>query len=1085
MDYGSLYDKKYYETSCGELPYYNEAWLPFFEKIADKIVEDIHPKTVLDVGCAMGYLVAALRDRGVEAFGIDVSEYAISKVRKDIKPYCKVASAIDELPKELPQRYDLIVTIEVAEHLYEEDCEKFISNICGYADDIIFSSSPEDTREDTHFNVQQPEYWAKRFAKHNFYKVLSYNASYISNQAIRFIRRDIKNERIVEDYERNLRILKSDYKELLNKYDQVIKDYNYEKELLSTQTKQSKKHIEDLLQTLDQIKKEKQIKDQEDKKLSSLLQISQQKVYFLENELEDKQNKINSLENELKNKQSEIYTLENEIKGKQGEIYALIEQVNERDTRLNGIYGSRCYRLILKYYRFRNFVIPRGSKRFILAKVIFRAPRYIAQGYITKTLRYIKKNGFNGLKRKIKEVVIPESRISTMTKLPTEPIAESIGLHPIILPKKVPLHSENVDIIICVHNAYKDVKRCVESVFEYTSEPYHIIFVDDGSDEETRDYLLSIQKNCSNVSLIRNENGNGYTIAANMGLRISSADYCVLLNSDTIVTEGWIDKMIACAKSDDRIGIVGPLSNTASWQSVPNLFGPDGDWCHNEIPKGYTVEDVGKLIEKYTAQSYIKLPLLNGFCMMISRNVINAIGYLDEENFGKGFGEEDDFNLRASKAGFLLAVADDTYIFHAQSKSYSDEKRLELCEKSNQKVRKKHGDEMLDNCIYTLKNNYILEGIRARVSSMFEREDLIQDAKEQWEGKRILFILPIADAGGGGNVVIQEAITMIEMGLDVWLYNIRSLKQFFETSYPNLKIPILYGDTISDFKKVAEDFDVICSTLYSSVKYCHFENCERKPIIVYFIQDFEPFFFSEGSKEYKEAFASYTAIEDMIRVTKTTWNQCQVKKMTGADSILLGPSVNIDLFRPRKMFGNSDKAVITAMIRPESPRRAAMLTMEVLYEIKRKYGNAVEIITFGSDPQTSYIDKEFFDKLPYDFTYHHVGKLNTYQVAGLLSLSDIFVDLSSFQAMGLTAMEAMACGCSVIVPSNGGAIDFAENRKNSLVIDTHDKVQCINALSELIENIDFRNRLAIQSIRDMSKYYPEKATYNFLKAIFK
>ena len=210
MDYGQLYNENYYKTSCGIISYLDsDKWTPFYEGIADKIVEDIHPSTVLDVGCAVGYLVAALRDRGIEAYGIDVSEYAISHAREDIKHYCRVCSALESLPSDLPQRYDLVVTIEVAEHLYEEDGKTFVKNICIYSDNILFSSTPDDITEKTHFNVQQPEYWAKRFAENGFFKELTYDASYVSQQAIKFEKTKIGITHIVENYERSLRIAES------------------------------------------------------------------------------------------------------------------------------------------------------------------------------------------------------------------------------------------------------------------------------------------------------------------------------------------------------------------------------------------------------------------------------------------------------------------------------------------------------------------------------------------------------------------------------------------------------------------------------------------------------------------------------------------------------------------------------------------------------------------------------------------------------------------------------------------------------------------------------------------------------------
>ena len=96
---GALYDRHYFETALGPVPYDRTQvkWMDFFATIADRIVAEIKPRRVLDLGCAKGFLVEALRDRGVEAFGIDVSAYAISEVRADIQPFCRVASVTDPL----------------------------------------------------------------------------------------------------------------------------------------------------------------------------------------------------------------------------------------------------------------------------------------------------------------------------------------------------------------------------------------------------------------------------------------------------------------------------------------------------------------------------------------------------------------------------------------------------------------------------------------------------------------------------------------------------------------------------------------------------------------------------------------------------------------------------------------------------------------------------------------------------------------------------------------------------------------------------------------------------------------------------
>ena len=197
-----IYNEQYYHNSCGPVPYEDpEQWTEFFGIVADRIIADFAPKTVLDAGCAMGYLVTALRDRGVEAYGIDISRYAISKVREDIKPFCVVGSLTDELPPELPKRFDLVTNIEVLEHLYAEEAVKAVHTLCGATDMVLFSSTPDDFTETTHVNVQQREYWARLFAQCGFFDNISYRPTYITSHAVCY-RRQPDILRQVEDYER-------------------------------------------------------------------------------------------------------------------------------------------------------------------------------------------------------------------------------------------------------------------------------------------------------------------------------------------------------------------------------------------------------------------------------------------------------------------------------------------------------------------------------------------------------------------------------------------------------------------------------------------------------------------------------------------------------------------------------------------------------------------------------------------------------------------------------------------------------------------------------------------------------------------
>lgn len=189
----------YYFAHCCGRPYSrDEGWLTFFGAIADRIVQDIAPTRVLDAGCAWGLLVEALRSRGVQAFGVDLSSYAIDQVAPAIRPFCKVGS----IAESLTDRYDLIVCMEVVEHMPAADADAAIANLCARADDVLFSSSPIDLREPTHVNVQPPEAWAERFARHGFFRDPDFDASFVTSWAVRYRKTAEPLSRVVRGLER-------------------------------------------------------------------------------------------------------------------------------------------------------------------------------------------------------------------------------------------------------------------------------------------------------------------------------------------------------------------------------------------------------------------------------------------------------------------------------------------------------------------------------------------------------------------------------------------------------------------------------------------------------------------------------------------------------------------------------------------------------------------------------------------------------------------------------------------------------------------------------------------------------------------
>jgi len=155
-----------------------------FEPIADAIVLSLAPRKVFDAGCAAGFLAEKLWDRGVETHGRDISELAISQVRADVRPWCEVGS----IAEPIEGIYDLVLCIEVLEHMPTEEALASIRNITAIAPRIPFSASPTDRERVICVNVRPIRYWLERFAEAGFAPTLGFDATSLSPHAFLFER---------------------------------------------------------------------------------------------------------------------------------------------------------------------------------------------------------------------------------------------------------------------------------------------------------------------------------------------------------------------------------------------------------------------------------------------------------------------------------------------------------------------------------------------------------------------------------------------------------------------------------------------------------------------------------------------------------------------------------------------------------------------------------------------------------------------------------------------------------------------------------------------------------------------------------
>jgi GT2 family glycosyltransferase len=246
-----------------------------------------------------------------------------------------------------------------------------------------------------------------------------------------------------------------------------------------------------------------------------------------------------------------------------------------------------------------------------------------------------------------------------------------------------------IQIVVPVFNAPADTAELIASIRRNTCRPYEVLLLDDGSDPHTKQYLRRIVDQDPRFILISNDGNLGYTRNVNKGLQTTIADYVVLLNSDTIVTPGWLEKLYEVISRDPTTAAVGPLSNAASWQSVPATKARDGGWAINELPAGVNLEEYASSIDTLSQRAFPEFPLLNGFCTLFRRSALEAVDYFDDKTFPQGYGEENDLCLRLVRAGFQLRVADHAYVYHKKSKSFGAERRKDLSQKANIKLKNK------------------------------------------------------------------------------------------------------------------------------------------------------------------------------------------------------------------------------------------------------------------------------------------------------------------------------------------------------------------------------------------------------------
>lgn len=208
-----------------------------------------------------------------------------------------------------------------------------------------------------------------------------------------------------------------------------------------------------------------------------------------------------------------------------------------------------------------------------------------------------------------------------------------------------------VSIIVPIYNAIECARKCLAAIYSVsTSIPFEVIVVDNGSSPEVSEWLASEALRCERLTVLHFGSPLGFAKAVNEGARKAKQEFIGVLNSDTVVTDGWLDGLMNAMLSDPGIGIVGPVTDHS---------GPGPQLVAAPPEPGIRLA----LIEEPRRLFF--------FCVIVRRALWEMLGGLDEV-YKMGTYEDDDFCLRARMAGWSMAVVPAVFVFNGASKTFHD-----------------------------------------------------------------------------------------------------------------------------------------------------------------------------------------------------------------------------------------------------------------------------------------------------------------------------------------------------------------------------------------------------------------------------
>jgi GT2 family glycosyltransferase len=258
-------------------------------------------------------------------------------------------------------------------------------------------------------------------------------------------------------------------------------------------------------------------------------------------------------------------------------------------------------------------------------------------------------------------------------KLPINQLALTEKFIPVSDPVVEVEISRRIDVIIPVYGGFEETRACIESVLAAgLPANARLVLIDDSSPEPEIVAYLDSLADLPSVLVLHNVANRGFVATVNRGMALDVEADVVLLNSDTEVAHDWVTRLAQAAHRAGDIATATAFTNNGTICSFPRF-------CEdNDLPSTMRVSELDAVFARVNRGRSVDLPTAVGSAMYVRREALVDVGYFDVETFGKGYGEENDFCMRAARRGWRHVLAADVFVYHKGGVSFAGGKTARI-----------------------------------------------------------------------------------------------------------------------------------------------------------------------------------------------------------------------------------------------------------------------------------------------------------------------------------------------------------------------------------------------------------------------